>query len=384
MSTSASPSLGGPSTPLYRIQIHSSVSSHLSTELSSLQTLLLRARDQHRTQLFLRRMYEVLRIGKALLTYIKDAPSDDQQKWEKRKLRGERLVNCTIKSLFTAQRLTSQVIELHHFLPLQTSVLAIYARLFTITLNIANGLGMDLERLISSGGIMSKSKLKQKNTKGDVKADNGIRTDQRESKPNKQDIIAEMGLSGVEVELGEKVERMVSTSATPSASSSEPKLTGLLDKSESRANSPKFSRNNSSDMRSAQRSDKTSSHLFSITNDDTAEEDMRKRSKASQALEETPDVISSSTPSTVDTIKKKKKKRPLDMDVIFEKTENPKNKQTFELTDSAINGPIKQIKKSQTTEKQNELALLGDDTSQVKKKVKTKKKKDTMDDIFGF
>ncbi|WVF70773.1 hypothetical protein IAT40_005567 [Kwoniella sp. CBS 6097] len=168
----------GPISPgsVLSLHLHPSIQSHLATELSFLHTLILRARDQHRLQLFLRRMYDVLRVGKAVLGFVRacanaftsaSAKSNNKSvgmgsevdrgagagtglsRWRKK---GSILVSRMIKSLYTAQRFTAQIIELHHFLPLQTSVLAIYARLFVLTLNVANALGMDIENLISSGG----------------------------------------------------------------------------------------------------------------------------------------------------------------------------------------------------------------------------------------
>ncbi|WRT63996.1 uncharacterized protein IL334_000923 [Kwoniella shivajii] len=196
----------GPSTPLIRLSIHSSILSHLATELSFLQTLILRARDQHRTQLFLRRMYEVLRIGKVLLRYVKESNVESvPAEWEKKRRRGERLIGIMIKSVYTAQRYTSQIIELHHFLPLQTTVLSIYSRLFTITITIANGLSLDIEEIIASGGNTSNhhSRMKKRKIPGNsTRMDEDAKTILGISSEMKMDI----DMDG-NIELGEKIQR---------------------------------------------------------------------------------------------------------------------------------------------------------------------------------
>ncbi|OCF38797.1 hypothetical protein I317_07426 [Kwoniella heveanensis CBS 569] len=170
------------SSPLH---LHPSVQSHLATELSFLHTLMRRARDQHRLQLFLRRMYDVLRLGRSLVGFIRAAsPSSSQRGGDDKaggnvgmnadmgvdviagvdrwKSRGQTLVSRVVKSLYTAHRFTSQIIELHHFLPLQTSVLSIYARLFVLTINVANALNMNIEHLIAYGGGQNAANKKKK------------------------------------------------------------------------------------------------------------------------------------------------------------------------------------------------------------------------------
>ena len=52
-------------------RLHSSIVSHLSTELSLLQALKDKSKYQHRSQIFNRRMGEVLRLGTALQGILK-------------------------------------------------------------------------------------------------------------------------------------------------------------------------------------------------------------------------------------------------------------------------------------------------------------------------
>ncbi|WVQ71017.1 hypothetical protein IAR50_000542 [Cryptococcus sp. DSM 104548] len=182
------------------VHFHSSLPSHLATELAFLQTFIRRAVAQHRTQLFLQRMEGTLRMGKVLLVYLKGCgekrEGDAEDKW---KHRGMCLVRKMVRSLYDAQFITSQIVDLHHFLPLQTAALSIYARLFTVTLNLAGALGMDLEGLVSSAG--SRKRVKEKLTRRDSPANmlaGSVGGNANTAKPEGRTL---------DFEIGEKIER---------------------------------------------------------------------------------------------------------------------------------------------------------------------------------
>ena len=65
-------------------QLHSSVQSHLATELVLLHALIRRSKDQHRGQLFLKRLHGVYRLGRlvraALLLSTEDTMNGDFRK----------------------------------------------------------------------------------------------------------------------------------------------------------------------------------------------------------------------------------------------------------------------------------------------------------------
>ncbi|WVW82133.1 hypothetical protein I302_104138 [Kwoniella bestiolae CBS 10118] len=369
MSIIGTPSSAGPSTPITRLHIHPSVPSHLSTELSFLQTLLLRARDQHRTQLFLRRMYEVLKMGKLILKYVKDTSIVDEQGWEKRRLRGEQLVCRTIKSLFTAQRFTSQIIELHHFLPLQTSTLAIYARLCTITMNIAQGLGMDLEQLISLGGqIHSRKKRSVLVDMQDRAVELGPGVMVIDGSEN------DMNIHGVE--LGEKIERQSSI------------FNSSVHQSTTQPDIPKPSNH---------KQPQSPLSLIGSSRPVSASSAVRSRSPVIPSTSEHQEITSApvnpgnaSAPvppwTDVEQIPskglaqeekpRKKKKSPFDIDSIFDSVPplSAKHKD-HDLGSSKI---------SSESKKQKAPSRPDADMDKSTKKVSKKKKKDAMDDIFGF
>ncbi|WVR05758.1 hypothetical protein IAU60_002783 [Kwoniella sp. DSM 27419] len=210
----------GPSSQLHlsaRLHLHTSVISHLSTELSMLHALILRARDQHRTQLFLRRMYEVLRIGKHVLGFARQWTRPQDELLTDRKssawLKGEKLVRRLLQTLLTAYRFAAQIIDLHHFLPLQTSCVAIYARLFTLTLNIASALGMDVEGLILSGGGAQKRPEAGHDLDNDQTSTGpvhgGVNSVLAREPVSTAGSISTLDELGVGLEVGEKVERGV-------------------------------------------------------------------------------------------------------------------------------------------------------------------------------
>lgn len=53
-------------------RLHPSISSHLDTDLSVLEAVIERSKFQHRSQPFLRRMREVLRLGRRVAVLVND------------------------------------------------------------------------------------------------------------------------------------------------------------------------------------------------------------------------------------------------------------------------------------------------------------------------
>ncbi|KAK4683422.1 hypothetical protein P7C73_g6846, partial [Tremellales sp. Uapishka_1] len=134
---------------------HPSTTQHLTTELALLDALYRRSKDQHRSQLFLQRQYQVLRLGKLVLR------ATSAQNLAK-------LITKLINALFTASRSTSQIIELLHFLPLQTLLLGIYARLFAICTSLVQSLGLDIGEIVS-GRKRSKRRVDSDDAAGQEK-----------------------------------------------------------------------------------------------------------------------------------------------------------------------------------------------------------------------
>nr|ODN98772.1 hypothetical protein L204_02736 [Cryptococcus depauperatus CBS 7855] len=130
--------------------LHASIQSHLCAELSLLQAFIRRAAAQHRTQLFLQRMKGVLRISKAVLAFIKICQEKGVN--EEKVSRGKHLVRKLVSMLHSAYYISIQIVALHHFLPLQASVISIYARIYMIILNVAIALNIDIEHLMVSAG----------------------------------------------------------------------------------------------------------------------------------------------------------------------------------------------------------------------------------------
>lgn len=61
-------------------RLHSSVSSHLDTDLAVLEAVIERSKFQHRSQPFLRRMREVLRLGSRVAALVNDCNTDNEAK----------------------------------------------------------------------------------------------------------------------------------------------------------------------------------------------------------------------------------------------------------------------------------------------------------------
>ncbi|WVQ62350.1 uncharacterized protein L199_000490 [Kwoniella botswanensis] len=371
MSTPIStPSSGGPSTPLNRLHVHSSIASHLSTELSLLQTLLLRARDQHRTQLFLRRMHEVLRIGKILLKYVRETSSvhTDESGWETRRSTGERLIYRMVKSLFTAQRFTSQIIELHHFLPLQASVLAIYSRLFTISMNIASGLGMDIDQVIQHGGQLNcqkKKKLRIVNVD-----DERDRIGEVILSDTTKGLGEDMGIHGIE--LGEKIERSSMTPQGIGSSAPASRFQSPLPISSSKRSSASSTQVPCRAAPTIQSPSRILPARYELGEDDanisSQDPETPKSGRISNDYESAKD-------GRADGILKKKKRRSHDMDFIFDSVSSPA--QSPNMNDG---GSLKDPNEPKKKKKIASTAV----EAKLDKPKKKKKKQDAMDDIFGF
>ncbi|WVQ97151.1 hypothetical protein IAU59_004261 [Kwoniella sp. CBS 9459] len=396
--TSSSPGPGAgsspqPDSPALNLHLHPSVQAHFATELSFLHTLIRRARDQHRLQLFLRRMYDVLRIGKALLGFVRQSVSakavgqgegqqvvaeGDADAGRLRK-RGTALVSRMIKSLYTAHRHTAQIIELHHFLPLQTSVLSIYARLFVLTLNVANALNMDIERVIASGGQLNKpgdifTGSREKKGKGrDTGTERGldIRSDldldpegmaRASSTSSSMGMVqgdVEMALNlGLGTELGERIERRPPPARTLNAAEDvdakrERSIwipTVTVDHGVPAPPEADLDRENHGSTASRE-----------ISSEDTLDELVQNDTNA------TTDTDVETGPTTVTKTKKRQSSEaegdPLD-DVIASDEAKAKVRSKVKI--------------------KAEAAAVEGSTEKTKKKKKTKTKKDDMDDIFGF
>ncbi|OCF55612.1 hypothetical protein L486_07097 [Kwoniella mangroviensis CBS 10435] len=271
-----------------------------------------------------------------------------------------------VKSLFTAQRFTSQIIELHHFLPLQTSVLAIYARLFTITMNIASGLGMDPDQVIQHGGQVKYQKKKKLRT---VNVD------------DERDMIGEVILSdttkglgedmGIHViELGERIERPSITPRTqessPSTSRRQPPIT--------KSNDRQFDRTSSQIEQPTGLSSRSQSPLI-LAQPVLGEDDGYISSRLPDTIKfvNMPDDNDPTKDGRMEGITKKEKKRSHDLDLISDSISFPAQS-SEELPEDSNDSKKKKKKKGVT---------VVDETLERPKK-KKKKKKDAMDDIFGF
>ncbi|WVO19804.1 uncharacterized protein IAS62_001094 [Cryptococcus decagattii] len=195
------PYTSGYSTPVpssSSLHFHASLPSHLTTELALLQTFIKRASAQHRSQLFLQRMEGILRVGKSMLLHIRKVSEERKGEaciaW---RWKGENLIKKMIKMLFGAHYITLQIIDLYHFLPLQTTVLSIYARLFTVTVSLANSLEMDVEQLLVFAGKATNGKRRM-----------GPEENQKTNKVATGTLVAgAIKDMGMDVEMGEVIER---------------------------------------------------------------------------------------------------------------------------------------------------------------------------------
>ncbi|EJT50616.1 hypothetical protein A1Q1_08168 [Trichosporon asahii var. asahii CBS 2479] len=172
---------------------HSSVRAHLATEYALLLSLYQRSRAQHRHQLFLRRLEAVLRLTRLVIRQYaacsacsdptsssstpggasasgattpglksgamtplapltsgdKDGMMEDGVDGEDGEEAEERLRDLVQRSLLLAADITAQMLALHHFVPLQTMLIASYGRLFAICVHLCPLLGLQLSEVLS-------------------------------------------------------------------------------------------------------------------------------------------------------------------------------------------------------------------------------------------
>jgi hypothetical protein len=133
---------------------HPSTSSHLATETALLEVLHTRSKHQHRSQLFLQRLRGVLRLSKRVIAALpaRDGPSTDPYRavaplLPKVSSPAYKLTQFT-STLLHAAGCSSAIIELNHFVPLHTTLLACYARLLSVTLALGAALGMSQTDLL--------------------------------------------------------------------------------------------------------------------------------------------------------------------------------------------------------------------------------------------
>ncbi|TYJ57594.1 hypothetical protein B9479_001676 [Cryptococcus floricola] len=357
------------------VHFHSSLPSHLATELAFLHTFIRRAAAQHRTQLFLQRMEGTLRMGKILLVYLKGCGEKREGQIEdKWKHRGLCLVRKTIKSLYDAEFIVSQIVGLHHFLPLQTAALSIYARIFTVTLNLAGALGMDLEGLVSSAG--SGKRTKSKKTRPDLPEDTPNGAVGGKSNAGKVE-----GRS-LDFEIGEKIER----SSVPLAAV----------KDSRKAANPQR------DQLSSVRSPAPDPVINSSTTPTRAQSSQSPSPIPSpESLDSCPEPEMALTPMEVDIndlpvgslLQPKKKKKSVNDEAAAPGVAAPSKKQRSKASEDHVTGmppltmpTVTNVSSESTVEapKKKKKRVDEEGASSDKTKVKKKKKKDAMDDIFGF
>lgn len=138
-------------------QLHTSLPSHLSTELIILDSLVQRSKNQHRSQPFFQRMTEVLRLGRRtarvlLHVVLEEVAAIDHDLLAKVGPQspgpGEMLNVQFIRAILRASESSSQIVELRHFLPLQLTLVGVYARLFTLALNLASCIHLDVQSVL--------------------------------------------------------------------------------------------------------------------------------------------------------------------------------------------------------------------------------------------
>ncbi|KAL1407175.1 hypothetical protein Q8F55_006591 [Vanrija albida] len=113
--------------------LHPSTRFHFWTETAVLTTLLQRARAQHRAQLFLRRLVGVVRLARRVGGALAQDDSDALRS----------LVPVLTAALVKAAGATRRMLELHHFMPLQTVLLASYARLYAVAVGLGRSVGLE-------------------------------------------------------------------------------------------------------------------------------------------------------------------------------------------------------------------------------------------------
>lgn len=256
-----------------------------------------------------------------------------------------------IKMLFSAHYITLQIIDLYHFLPLQTTVLSIYARLFTVTVCLANSLEMDVERLLVGAGKATNGKRRM-----------GPEENQKTNKVATGTLLAgAIKDMGVDVEMGEVIERSRSSQSLGRVSRSK-STPGSISES---AKPPKGG--------------KVVSLSSTIDSGINLENDCLEKETTivSKSVELPPslriDQLLDNIPST-NIAKDKKMKRRVETGINVSHAKALK--EDISIEDDSIQKKKKRIVKDEEEVKSDEKTMA--------KKKKKKKKKDAMDDIFGF
>ncbi|WOO84586.1 uncharacterized protein LOC62_06G008105 [Vanrija pseudolonga] len=141
MSLAPAPVVPAATGPAHLYSLHTSVGFHLSTETAVLATLLQRSRAQHRSQLFLRHLVGAVRLARRVGAAF---GADD-------KAALATLVPVFVANLVKAAAATRRMVQLHHFMPLQTVLLASYARLYAVALGLGRSVGLD-DAVLGLGG----------------------------------------------------------------------------------------------------------------------------------------------------------------------------------------------------------------------------------------
>lgn len=248
--------------------------------------------------------------------------------------------------LFSAQYIASQIIDLYHFLPLQTIVLSIYARLFTVTVSLANSLEMDVEELLIAAKRKTNGKRKTR-AEENQKVD-GVAMDTL--------LVGAIQNIGVDLEMGEVIER---SSESLGRGVSKPIPRSISERS---AFSPK----------SLNPGELVSSAVAALSpTADLGNEYLEKETTVvSKSVELPPSLqIDELLGTSTNIAKDKKKKRRVEADTNVSDAKAPE--------EISIEGDIIPKKKKRVVKDEKGK---GDE----KAKAKKKKKKDAMDDIFGF
>ncbi|BEI82568.1 hypothetical protein CcaverHIS002_0304360 [Cutaneotrichosporon cavernicola] len=126
---------------------HSSTSSHLATETALLTVLYDRSKAQHRSQIFLSRLQGVLRLSKRVIAALPRRDGSSSQVDPYAEVLG--LLPKFISNLLRAAAASTAIIDLNHFVPLHTTLLACYARLLSVSLALGSALGVPQANLLS-------------------------------------------------------------------------------------------------------------------------------------------------------------------------------------------------------------------------------------------
>lgn len=261
-----------------------------------------------------------------------------------------------IKMLFSAHYITSQIIDLYHFLPLQTTILSIYARLFTVTVSLANSLEMDVEQLLIAAGKVTNGKRRM-----------GPEENQKTNKVATGTLLGgAIKDMGVDVEMGEVIERSRPSQSLGCVSKSTP---GSI--SERSAFPPKPPKPGKVVSSAVAALSSTVDSGINLENDCLEKE----TTIVSKSVELPPslqiDQLLDNIPCT-NIAKDKKKKRRVETGINVSDAKTPK--EDFSIEDDSIHKKKKRIVKDDE----------GKSDEKIKAKKNKKKKKDAMDDIFGF